>query len=145
MASRRYLGIDVGERRIGLALSDPTGVLCTPYAVLDRRRGGRHYERVADIVEREAVTRIVVGLPRTASGETGPQARRVQRWAEGLRGCVAVPLIYWDEGYSSLEAARRLAQGKSTRRRARVADRGLDAAAAAVILQDFLDHERCRV
>jgi putative Holliday junction resolvase len=143
MASRRYLGIDVGERRIGLALSDPTGVLGTPYAVLDRTRGGRHYERVVEIVEREAVERIVVGLPRTVSGEIGPQARRVQRWAEGLRARVVVPLVYWDEAHSSLEAARRLAEGQSARRGARVPGCGLDAAAAAVILQDYLDHERC--
>jgi putative Holliday junction resolvase len=133
----RTLCLDVGERRIGVALSDPEGRLASPLGVIVRRSASRDFEQVAQLVQQHGVERVVVGLPRTLAGEIGPQARRVQRWAERLRAHLSVPLVYWDERYSTAEATRRLAASGSRRRRT-----ALDAAAAAVILQEYLDAAR---
>ena len=132
----RTLCLDVGERRVGVALSDAEGWLATPLDVIVRRNAVGDFARIADLAQRHEVARVVVGLPRTLAGEIGPQARRVQRWAERLQAHLGVPIVYWDERYSTAEAARRLA-GTRPRRRP-----PLDAAAAAVILQDYLDAER---
>lgn len=136
MPAGRTLCLDVGERRIGLALSDDEGWLASPLGVLVRRSAEEDFRRLAEIVRERQVVRVVVGLPRSLSGELGPQARRVQRWAERLRRRLPVPIIYWDERYSTAEAERRLAHTRPRRRPP------LDAASAAVILQDYLDANR---
>lgn len=111
-------------------------MLATPLGVLERRGLAQDMARLSTIAREQRVERLVVGLPCTLAGEVGPQARRVQRWAERVCRALGLPLVYWDERYSTLEAAERLAQ---VRRRRRAP---LDAAAAAVILQDYLDHHR---
>jgi putative holliday junction resolvase len=141
MPGGRSLAIDVGERRLGIAVSDGEGRLASPLMVLERRGGERDFLRIAEVGTREGIVRVVVGLPRTLAGEIGPQARRVQRWGERLRTYLAVPLLYWDERYSTAEAARRLGPPNQRRGRRRSGGAGLDAAAAAVILQDYLDTE----
>jgi putative Holliday junction resolvase len=130
----RTLALDVGERRIGLAISDEEGMLATPLGVLERRSFAEDVARLATIVREQRAERLVVGLPRTLAGEIGPQARRVLRWAERMGRALGLPLEYWDERFSTLEAAERLAHRRPRRRPP------LDAAAAAVILQDYLDH-----
>ncbi len=136
MPAGRSLGLDVGERRVGVALSDEEGWLAAPLEVIVRRERERDFQRLAELARRHSVARVVVGLPRTLAGEIGPQARRVQRWAGRLQQHLAVPVVYWDERYSTAEAMRRLAETSPRRRPP------LDAAAAAVILQDYLDAER---
>jgi putative Holliday junction resolvase len=126
----------VGERRVGVALSDEAGWLAAPLEVLVRRGAAWDFQHVADLARRHEVARVVVGLPRTLAGEVGPQARRVQRWAARLAPHLVVPIVYWDERYSTAEAARRLADTPARRRPP------LDAAAAAVILQDCRDAQR---
>jgi putative holliday junction resolvase len=132
----RSLCLDVGERRIGVAVSDEEGWLASPLAVLERRGAARDYARIAALVGEQEGQRVVVGLPRSLDGGIGPQARRVQRWTTRLQEHLAVPILYWDERYSTAEAARRLAERPARRQP------GIDAAAAAVILQDFLDANR---
>ncbi|HLI28203.1 MAG TPA: Holliday junction resolvase RuvX [Chloroflexota bacterium] len=134
MPRGRTLALDVGERRIGLAISDEEGMLATPLGVLERRSFAEDVARLATIVREQRAERLVVGLPRTLAGEIGPQARRVLRWAERMGRALGLPLEYWDERFSTLEAAERLAHRRPRRRPP------LDAAAAAVILQDYLDH-----
>jgi putative pre-16S rRNA nuclease len=134
-----------------VAVSDPSGRLATPLTIVERRAAEHDFRRIADLVREEGAERVVVGLPRTLAGEIGPQARRVRRWADRLAPYLTVPLVFADERYSTAEAARRLA-GAGLRsdgersRSGRGAHRGaaggkvyLDAAAAAVILQDYLD------
>jgi putative Holliday junction resolvase len=146
------LCLDVGERRIGVAVSDPSGRLATPLTTVERRSAERDFRRIADLVRDEGAERVIVGLPRTLAGEIGPQARRIQRWADRLKPYLVVPLVFADERYSTAEASRRLvgaahaASGAKAegRRRTRPGGRTgarayLDAAAAAVILQDYLD------
>src|SRR5262249_62008276 len=107
------LGLDVGERRIGVALSDEEGWLATPLETIVRRATERDLARIADLVRQHDVARVVVGLPRTLRGEIGPQARRVQRWGRRLEAHLDVPVDYWDERYSTAEAERRLAPSRA--------------------------------
>ena len=141
--------MDFGERRTGVALSDELGILASPLCILRVRTRDR-VEAVAEIVHKHGVAEIVVGLPRTLRGEIGPQARRVERFVEELRGAVEAPVRKWDEQYSTAEAAARLAatqrrlvrRGSSTARRGRADRFDVDALAAAVILQEYLDWRR---
>jgi putative Holliday junction resolvase len=134
------LGIDAGERRVGVALSDELRVLASPLAVLDRRSGlAPVLDALATVVSREGVTEMVVGLPLNADGSRGPQARRALDFARVASRVLGVRVVTWDERLSTREAEAIVrAQGRSTRR---LRHRGqLDAIAAAVILQDYLDH-----
>jgi putative Holliday junction resolvase len=135
------LGIDAGERRVGVAMSDELRLLASPVTVLDRRPRGLApvMDRIRDLVRREDVRHMVVGLPLNADGSEGSQARRARDFARVAERVVGIPVTMWDERLSTREAEAILrAQGRNLRR---VRARGeLDAVAAAAILQDFLDH-----
>ena len=139
VASGRVLGVDSGERRVGLALSDETRLLATPFGVLQRTAGlAPVLDAIAELVQREGVTQLVVGLPLNADGTAGRQAKRAQDFARVAERVVRVPVTLWDERLSTRAAEEIVrAQGRSTRKRT-----DLDAVAAAVILQDYLDHLR---
>jgi putative Holliday junction resolvase len=145
----RVLALDPGEKRTGVALSDELGILATPLGIL-RVPVRERVEAVAGIVREHGVVEIVVGFPKTLRGEIGPQARRVERFVEELRGAVDAPVRLWDEQYSTAEARDRLAAlGKATADRRRSSGRRgraeaphVDALAAAVILQEYLDWRR---
>ena len=136
------LGIDAGERRIGVAMSDETRLLASPVTVLDRRPKGLApvLDAILELVRREDVRHIVVGLPLNADGSEGPQARRAHDFARVAERVVGIPVTMWDERLSTREAEAIVrAQGRNVRR---LRERGeLDAVAAAAILQDYLDHE----
>jgi putative Holliday junction resolvase len=134
------LGIDAGERRVGVALSDESRLLATPLTVLDRAHGlAPVLDALAKLSVREGVAEIVVGLPLNADGSAGRQARRAQDFARVASRVLGLPVEMWDERLSTHEAEEILrAQGRNLRR---VRQRGeIDAVAAAVILQDYLDH-----
>lgn len=136
----RVLGVDWGERRIGLALSDESGTLASPLATLTRRTGKR--PPVADILrtcQSHDVRAVVVGLPLDESGQEGPAAVAARELADALtrRGAPAVTL--WDERMSTARALQAVREaGGSTRGR----KDDLDALAAAVLLQTYLDARR---
>jgi putative Holliday junction resolvase len=132
----RVLALDVGERRVGVAVSDPSGTLATPHSVIHRRSKARDFEAVGRLVAESDIRQVVVGLPLTLDGEVGPQAKRVTRYAQALAETLDVPLEYHDERYSTVTADDLLVQ---SRRKRRVP---IDAAAAAVILQDYLESQR---
>jgi putative Holliday junction resolvase len=131
------LGIDAGERRVGVAMSDELGVLASPLTVLDRRRGlAPVLDELIQVVARQGVDRLVVGLPLNADGSRGRQARRAEEFARVAGRVIGVPIELWDERLSTREAEDIVrAQGGRVRKRA-----DMDAVAAAVILQDYLDH-----
>ncbi len=141
----RYLGIDYGRRRIGLAISDPTGMLARPWKMIPRQ-GSTNV--VAQALAREIATLaaeddgiggVVLGYPRKLGGEPTDQTAAVDALAAALRTQIAVPLVMQDERLSSREAESLLAQRiKNWRDRKPL----LDAASAAVILQDYLDGHR---
>ncbi len=136
------IGIDLGERRIGVAISDATGTLARPVGVLVRPRADADALRlVADEIRRlkaeeDGVKSIVLGLPRRLDGTPHDMTRRVQAFAEQLGAASGLPVALQDERLSSREAESRLAvREKDWRAR----KKKLDAAAAAIILQDYLD------
>ena len=132
----RTLALDVGDRRVGVAVSDPLGMLARPLTVIVRRSRDDDYRAIARLVSENEVSLVVVGHPINMSGEAGPQARRVERYASGLAERLDVPLVLWDERLSTVEAEDRLRQAGASSREYRSR---LDAVAAAVILQSYLD------
>lgn len=131
----RVLGLDVGDRRVGLALSDPTGLLASPFGFVER--GPSDLADIVRIAEENEVAEIVVGLPLSMSGDSGAQAGKVRGFIRELRSQTDLPIKTVDERLSTVQAQGMLQQSGRRRRR----DRGqLDAAAAAVILQAYLDY-----
>lgn len=133
----RYLSLDVGNRWVGVALSDPTGFLATPLCTLQRvNSGGEH---VRALIDEHDVGEVVVGLPLHMDGSSGEQVQETYAYVESL-GPLQVPVRFWDERLSSWEAEQVLAQVRSRtpRRKPRRQER-LDAIAAAIMLQDYLD------
>lgn len=134
----RYLCLDVGERRTGVAVSDPLGILARPLTTL---AGGRSAEELAadlrPLLEEHEVRELIVGLPRRLSGVTGPEAARIEALAERLRELLDIPVRLWDERLSTVEVKRRLREA-GVRRRQRTKEQ-IDRLAATVILQSWLD------
>ena len=131
------LGVDLGSRRIGLAISDTTGTLATPLTVLQRAsRPALDHEAIVAAACEEDAQRIVVGLPRSLSGRDGPAARSVRAEVAELRALAGedLPVELHDERFTTVTATRKLREAGQRRLRESV-----DAAAAAVILQSYLD------
>jgi len=153
----RILGLDVGDMRTGVAISDPHGILATPLTVLASRDESALIEEILTLVGQHNVGRVVVGLPRRLSGDLGKQANKVTAFADKLAGQAKkgsldyLDVQLWDERLSTKAAERLKAKGRGqggnlhfrAKRGARNRDRGIkaevDAIAAAFILQGFLD------
>jgi putative Holliday junction resolvase len=137
----RTLAIDFGNRRIGLALSDEGGRLATPYDVLEVAAADQAVDPILQLVRRESVQRLLVGLPLNMDGTLGPAAREAIAWARRLEAQSKLPVTFVDERLSSFDAeqqliARKRGGEKLTRKRKK---EQLDALAAAGFLQAFLD------
>ena len=132
----RVMALDVGDRRIGVAVSDPSCTLASPLTVVYRRSRRKDVEAIVRLVSDEGVVRLVVGLPLDSRGGRGEQALKTIAYARRLAAALPIPVVLWDERLSTGDAEGLLRDaGRSPRyRRERI-----DAAAAAVILQDYLD------
>lgn len=130
----KLLGLDLGERRIGVAVSDDTGIIASPEQIIDLRRGS--LVDVANLALQHRVDGIIVGLPKSMRGEEGYQARETRAMAAEIEALVDVPVIFWDERLSSSIADRALSGTVKSHRDRR---KQLDAIAAAVTLQSYLD------
>jgi len=135
----RILGLDIGEARIGVAVSDAAGVVASPLMVLDARALARDITPLRRLVDDYEVTALVAGLPLTMAGEEGPQAEAVRLAADRIAAALGMPIAYLDERLSSRAASRLMTTaGESTRRQ-----RGrLDMVAATYVLQGYLDAQR---
>jgi len=135
------MALDVGDRRVGIAFSDPTGTLATPFGAVER--GETDVDEILRLAEREGAGAIVVGMPYTLAGARGAQAAKTAAFVRALREKArGIPVSTLDERLSTSQAKRLLRESDSGRRktRRRQQDRGrTDAAAAAVILQGYLD------
>lgn len=132
----RALGIDFGEKRIGLAISDPEGRIAVPMATLQRRDDRSALRQIAEVARREGVGRLVVGEPVNMDGTRGPAAERARRFGERLAGLTGLPLELVNESLTSREAEERLRDAGVDPRR----DPGrVDAVAAQILLQESLD------
>jgi putative holliday junction resolvase len=135
----RILGIDYGERRIGLAVSDPTGIIATPLPTLQRRRGKRPpVAAVARLASEHEVGAIVVGLPLTLAGEESEWTREVRAFGDALGERTGLPVHFIDERMTSVRAERAVRSMGLPRHRREEKER-VDVAAAILILQAYLD------
>jgi putative Holliday junction resolvase len=140
----RCLGVDLGERRIGLAVSDPSGVLASPHATIERAATSTDDHRaIVQTATELGASRIVVGLPRSLSGDLGPSARSVLDEVSALTELArrsGIEVDTYDERFSTMIAQRNLRDAIPKRSKRRRAQReSIDASAAAVILQSWLD------
>lgn len=136
----RIIGLDVGERRIGVAVSDPEGRLAVPTRIIDGRDEAAAFDAIAALARDEGATAIVVGHPLSMDGSAGPQAQRVEAFARRLAEHTGLPVELWDERLSSVQVARAVPAGR--RRRGKPAPQ--DDLAAATILQSYLDRQLAR-
>lgn len=135
-APGRLLALDVGEARIGVAVSDASHLVVTPHGVIRRRPQAAALEWIVRFVAAEAIAGIVVGLPLSLSGADSGQTRSVRAFIDQLTPLVTIPIASWDERYTTVEAERILREQGVRREKWR---ERIDAVAATVILQDFLD------
>jgi putative holliday junction resolvase len=134
----RLLALDIGEARIGVAVCDESGLLASPLTVLHRRpTRAADFAGLARLAAQEKVSGLLVGLPLDSRGEVGSQARRVHRYTRHLAGALPYAIAFWDESYSTVDAAELLKAGGGKT--------PIDAAAAAVILGNFLEARRSRM
>ena len=136
----RALGLDLGSKRIGVAVSDLSGLIASPHSVISRSKSTRHdHEVIARLVVEEEVEIVVVGLPLTMDGGVGPAAQAATREANRLSTVLSVPVEMFDERMTTVTADRALREADisaSDRRRF------VDKVAAAVMLQTWLDRRR---
>lgn len=132
----RILAIDPGDKRIGMAISDPTGTIANPLGVVEHLARAVDAARIADMAREHEAGLIVVGQALDAEGQVGPQARKAQRLADAIKEQTEIPIILWDEsGSTRMAQSARFQMGvvKSKRKG------HLDDIAATVILQSYLD------
>jgi putative Holliday junction resolvase len=135
----RILGVDLGTKRIGVALSDPTGTVASPLATIPHRSLREDVEQVAALCAAHGVASVVVGWPRNMDGTSGQAARQAEGFAERLRAQTGLPVELWDERLSTVAAERAMIRGGARRAERREAR---DRVAAAVVLQSCLDARR---
>lgn len=136
----RYLALDVGSKRIGVAVSDELGLTAQPVLTLERRRNQREDLRsLARLCRRYEVAGVVVGNPRGAEGQITPQAAKIQSFADKLSELTKLPIHLWDERLTSHEAHQILYEAGHARQSH---SRLVDQVAATLILQSFLDEMR---
>jgi putative Holliday junction resolvase len=130
----RVLGIDHGDVRVGIALSDPTGFLASPLCVLDSTKAG--LDQIIALIAEHEVEKIVVGLPRNMDGSYGSATEKVRTFIEKLKAKTSVPVFEWDERLSTVSAHNALREaGLDSKRRKGTVDK----VAAQIILQNYLD------
>jgi putative Holliday junction resolvase len=132
----RILGLDVGERRIGVAIADEGVPVALPVTVVERSDLPTDLDALARLVQEQGAEAVVIGLPISLNGSLGPQAQAVKAFGQELAARLSLPIEYWDERLSTVEAQRRLT---SAGRRGPKAKARRDAAAAAIVLQGYLD------
>jgi len=136
---RRVLGLDVGSKRIGVAVSDPLGITAQGLETLQRQNKRLDFEKLAQVVRDYEVAEIVVGFPLRMSGAEGIQAEKMHRFADELQERIGLPVHLWDERLTSAEANRLLREtDMSILRRRQVVDQ----MAAVLILQSWMERQR---
>lgn len=138
-AEARLLGLDVGSKTIGMALSDVTRRIATPFDTIRRTKFTMDAKTISEVIESNRVGAVVIGLPFNLDGSEGPRAQSTRAFARNLAAYIGVPMVFWDERLSTAAVERHLIEADASRkRRAEVIDR----MAAAYILQGALDRLR---
>lgn len=138
---KRILGIDFGERRIGLALSDPLGKMAWPFLTFDTRADGDFLQRIELLIEKENVSEIVLGMPRNMDGSIGKKGKEVLGFSRKLSSRIKIPITFWDERLTTVESLRVL---RDTGAKLHKHKKKVDMLSAAFILQGYLDNLRTK-
>ncbi len=132
----KVMALDLGEKRIGVAISDALRIVATPYGMVERTSRKADFARYLEIIEKEAITLLVMGLPVPLNGVEGDRAKWVRHYSAELETHLSIPLVFWDEALTTVQAEQSLRQrgkrGKQIRQE-------VDAVAASFILQSYLD------
>lgn len=132
----RLLGLDLGTKTIGLALSDLTRMIATPLETIRRRKFSQDVERLAEVISDQEIRGLVLGLPRNLNNTEGPRAQSTRAFARNTSSRIDLPILLWDERLTTAEAERALIAADTSRaKRAEV----IDQVAASIILQNVLD------
>jgi putative holliday junction resolvase len=132
----RVMGIDPGDKRIGIAISDETGTIANPFGVIEHISRPENARRMVKIAVAQHVSRIVIGRTLTDEGDVSYQGRKSERLGQAIQELTCIPVIYWEEDFSTnLAVESRLAMGVKKGKR----QGHFDAIAATILLQDFLD------
>ena len=137
----RVLGVDHGEKRIGIAISDPTGTIAGPLSVIRHVSRSVDAAQVATLASEQQAELIVIGQSFDEEGRANAAGRRAERFAEALKSQTALPVVLWDESLSTADARDFTIQADVPRKKRRG---HLDEAAAAIILQSYLDAQRAK-
>ena len=132
----RILSLDIGKKRIGIALSDALGLTAQPLETLHRKAESADFQQIKNVAQDMNVTEIVVGLPLNMNGTVGPQAKDAYDFVEKLKKELEIPIKLWDERLTTLEANRILIEADISRKKRKKVD---DKLAAQLILQSYLD------
>ena len=131
----RILGLDLGSKRIGVAISDSLGITAQGLGVIEKDKGEEVIEYIKGVVAKEGVSEIVVGLPLNMNGSHGPKAQEAEAFANGLREKLRLPVNLWDERLTTMEVERIMIAGGASRNKRK---KKKDKLAAQVILQSYL-------
>lgn len=134
----RSLGLDIGDKRIGVAISDSLGILASPLLVITRKSDDDDIEAILNLIKQYQIENIIVGLPRSLNGTFGPQAEKVAAFTEKLKQSSSVPVDFRDERLTTVAARDLMEEGRS-KKPGKHKKGEYDAAAAAIILQSFLN------
>ncbi|WP_027091230.1 Holliday junction resolvase RuvX [Cohnella thermotolerans] len=132
----RIMGLDYGDKRIGVALSDAFGWTAQGLEVIERKTENGHLERIRELVRDNGVEAVVVGLPKNMNGTIGPRGEICMAFAEELRQTLGLPVHLWDERLTTVSAQRTLLEADVSRRKRKQV---VDKMAAAILLQNYLD------
>ena len=135
----RLMGLDVGDKRIGVAVSDDSELIASPKETVERRGTRKDVAHLLEIARREEVAEIVVGMPYSLDGSEGPQAAKVRRFIEAVEDQTELPVTTWDERYTTVVAEEMLHEVSASRTGRK---KNVDRVAAALILQGYLDKKR---
>jgi putative Holliday junction resolvase len=133
----RIMGLDFGDKSIGIAISDESGLIASPRDTLHRSNLEKDIARLTELAQKEDIEEILVGMPLSLDGSEGPQARKVMAFVNALRQHSGLRVLPWDERLTTVAAERALIEGNVSRARRR---KIVDQVAAAVMLQSYLDY-----
>jgi putative Holliday junction resolvase len=133
----RFMALDVGDKRIGIALSDEGGLIASPRDTLQREGLETDIDRLIEMARNEEVGEILVGMPISMDGTEGPQAKKVRKFIHALSERSEMPVVPWDERLTTVAAERALLEGNVSRGKRR---KVIDKVAAAYMLQGYLDY-----
>lgn len=135
----RILGIDLGERRMGLAVSDSLGITAQGLKTIQIQKPEDRYTKIMEIIKENKIERLVFGLPKNMNGSLGPQAKKVQEYAQKLGILANLPIDFEDERLSTVRAEQVLLEANQSRAKRK---KSIDRLSAVIILQSYLDHRQ---